>query len=135
MPIEPYFDQKEPSENVEIWRFLSLKKFEDLMGTQELYFRRADLFPQDDEEGIPPEDYLRLIMGSQRFVLEDETELNHQIGSLSQMRETYYVSHFRSIQRPELVTLRRRNPCWRRRQDVSVRQGNQARYRYTEHDD
>jgi hypothetical protein len=34
-----------------IWRFMKLVKFRDLMTTGELYFCRADLFPNDVREG------------------------------------------------------------------------------------
>jgi hypothetical protein len=104
MPIQSYFDQKEPPEDVEIWRFMSLRKFQDLMATEELYFCRADLFPQDKNEGIPPEEYLRLVMGLDQYVLEDEKELNHQMGSLAQFREMYYVNCWHLFRRetPEM---------------------------------
>jgi hypothetical protein len=36
--------------------------FEDLMANEELHFTRADGFKQDEEEGIPPEDYLRKVL-------------------------------------------------------------------------
>ena len=59
MPIESYFSQLEPPEDAEIWRFMPLHRFEDLMANEELFFCRADLFTQDENEGIPPEDYVR----------------------------------------------------------------------------
>lgn len=56
--IETYPDQLEPTnQDAAIWRFLNMRKFRDLMTTAELYFRRADLFP-DEREGLPPEEYL-----------------------------------------------------------------------------
>lgn len=56
--IETYPDQLEPeNQNAAIWRFLDMRKFRDLMTTAELYFCRADLFP-DEREGLPPEEYL-----------------------------------------------------------------------------
>jgi len=55
--IETYPDQLEPeNQDVVIWRFLNMRKFRDLMTTAELYFCRADLFP-DEREGLPPEDW------------------------------------------------------------------------------
>ena len=56
---------------------MPLERFQDLMANEELCFCRSDLFAQDDEEEIPSERYLRLVMGSQRYVLDDERELNH----------------------------------------------------------
>ncbi|MHB8655552.1 MAG: hypothetical protein ACYDA9_16910 [Terriglobia bacterium] len=83
---------------------MPLNRFQDLMSNEELYFRRSDLFPQDEEEGIPPENYLRRVMGLRPFVLEDEKELNHQIGSLAQFREMYYVNcwHLFRKETPEI---------------------------------
>ena len=46
MPIESYFSQLEPPEDTEIWRFMPLNRFEDLMANEELFFCRADLFVQ-----------------------------------------------------------------------------------------
>ncbi|MBV9769361.1 MAG: hypothetical protein JOZ32_07310 [Bryobacterales bacterium] len=68
MSLQSYFDNLEPdSPDIEIWRFLPFKFFEDLMATEELYFCRADLFKQDEREGIPPENYIRRVMGLQRM--------------------------------------------------------------------
>lgn len=93
MPLGSYFDNLEPpSEDVEIWRFMPLEFFEDLMANEEFHFCRADLFKQDVDEGIPPDDYIRRIMGLRRFILEDEIKLNHEIAELDQSREMYYVS-------------------------------------------
>jgi hypothetical protein len=58
LPVETYGGQIEPeNKDAEIWRFVNMKKFRDFMDTQELYFCRADLFPQDEAEGLPPENY------------------------------------------------------------------------------
>ena len=93
MPLQPYFDNLEPdAPDLEIWRFQPLEFFEDLMANDELHFCRADLFSQDENEGIPPEDYVRRVMGLQRYVLKDETELSHQMGTLAQDREAFYVN-------------------------------------------
>ena len=54
MPVGSYFSQVEPEPGDAIWRFMELSKFRDLMASEELYFRRADLF-DDKTEGIPPE--------------------------------------------------------------------------------
>jgi len=62
MPIIPYVNQLEPSEDAVIWRFMDLFKFRDLMASEELYFRRADLFT-DESEGLPPEQYAMRVLG------------------------------------------------------------------------
>ena len=41
-----------------IWRFVHLLKFGPLFATCELFFNRAGRFPQDEQEGIPPEEYI-----------------------------------------------------------------------------
>jgi hypothetical protein len=93
MPVESYFDNLDPDgPNVEIWRFLPFAFFEDLMANDELYFCRADLFNQDETEGIPPEVFIRRVMGLRRWVLEDERQLSHRMGILAQGREAFFVS-------------------------------------------
>jgi hypothetical protein len=93
MPITSYFDNVEPSSSdVEIWRFMPFNRFQDFMGTDELFFCRADLFPQDEEEGIPPETYIRHVMGYRRYDVDDEVKLNNDMGNLAQFREMQYVS-------------------------------------------
>src|ERR1700743_2709820 len=62
MPIKPYWSQVEPAKDVELWRFMDLRKFRDLMASEELYFRRADLYP-DQSEGLPPEAYALRVLG------------------------------------------------------------------------
>ena len=57
MPILPYTNRLEPAEEAAIWRYLDLRKFRDLMASDELYFRRADLFT-DKSEGLPPEQWV-----------------------------------------------------------------------------
>jgi hypothetical protein len=41
---------------------MDLRKFRDLMASEELYFRRADLFT-DKSEGFPPEQYAMRFSG------------------------------------------------------------------------
>lgn len=92
MPVFSYFDNLEPdSLDVEIWRFLHFEFFEDLMANEELHFTRADRFTQDDREGLPPENYIRHVMGLRRYDPKDETTLDHHIGCLAQDREWYFV--------------------------------------------
>ena len=56
-----------------------------------LYFRRADLFQNDEREGLPPEEYLP-ILRLNPLDLRDRQELNHHLGSDAQFREGFYVS-------------------------------------------
>ena len=57
MGLEIYPDQLEPQDkDVAIWRFMNMRKFRDLITTAELYFCRADLFANDEREGLPPEE-------------------------------------------------------------------------------
>jgi hypothetical protein len=62
MPVVSYYSQKEPAGEAVIWRFMDLRKFRDLMASEELYFRRADLF-EDETEGLPPEQYVQRVLG------------------------------------------------------------------------
>jgi hypothetical protein len=91
MPILPYINQLEPSEDAVIWRFMPLYKFRDLMASEELYFRRSDLF-SDKSEGLPPEQYALRVLGLDPYDISDRVALNHHLGSLAQHRESYYVS-------------------------------------------
>jgi hypothetical protein len=38
MPVKSYYSQKEPAADAVIWRFMDLRKFRDLMASEELYF-------------------------------------------------------------------------------------------------
>ena len=91
MPVLPYYSQKEPPSEAVIWRFLDLRKFRDLMANQELYFRRADLF-DDQSEGLPPEQYVRRVLGFDPYDIKDQRALNDHLGSLAQSREMYFIS-------------------------------------------
>lgn len=91
MPVLPYYSQKEPPPDAEIWRFLDLRKFRDLMANQELYFRRADLF-DDQSEGLPPEQYVRRVLRLDPYDIKDERALNDHLGFMAQSREMYFVS-------------------------------------------
>lgn len=89
--IETYPDQLEPeNQEAEIWRFLNLPKFLDLIQTSELYFCRADLFA-DEQEGLPPEEYLATF-GLHPLDINDRRELINHIGSDAQFREGFYVN-------------------------------------------
>jgi hypothetical protein len=80
MPIRPHDHKIEPPDDTEIWRFLRLEYFYDIMANEELYFRRTDLYKKaDPDEGLPTDDYLRRTLKLKRYVLDDEMELNsHQ---------------------------------------------------------
>jgi hypothetical protein len=91
MPNIPYANQLEPSQGSVIWRFMDLFKFRDLMASEELYFRRADLF-QDESEGLPPEQYAMRVLGLDPYDVRDRIKLNDHLGFLAQNRESYYIS-------------------------------------------
>jgi hypothetical protein len=59
MPLQPYCDNLgTDTQDVEILRFQPFQYFEDLMANDELHFNRADLFKQDENEGLPSEGYV-----------------------------------------------------------------------------
>lgn len=91
MPIIPYVNQLEPNEDAVIWRFMDLFKFRDLMASEELYFRRSDLFA-DESEGLPPEQYAMRVLGLDPYDIRDRVKLNDHLGFLAQNRESYYIS-------------------------------------------
>jgi hypothetical protein len=91
MPVSMFPDGLEPDDHeAVIWRFMSRGKFHDLITTSDLYFRRADLF-DDDDEGLPPEEYMPYA-GLNPLDIRDALELNHHRGSLAQDREAFYIS-------------------------------------------
>lgn len=91
MPVRPYWSQVEPAKDVELWRFLDMRKFRDLMASEELYFRRADLYP-DTSEGLPPEAYALSVLGLDSYDLNDRIKLNNHLGVIAQDREAFYIS-------------------------------------------
>ena len=97
----PYVNHVEPSEDAVIWRFMDMRKFRDLMASEELYFRRADLFT-DKSEGLPPEHYARRVLGLDPYDINDRLSLNHHLGSLAQNREAYYISCWHLFRQEEL---------------------------------
>ena len=74
-----------------IWRFMKMAKFRDLIETRELYFCRADRFPNDAREGLPPEEYLP-VLGLNPFDIHERQQLNHHLGSDAQFCEGFYIS-------------------------------------------
>src|SRR4051812_41114792 len=91
MPLAPYVNQLEAADDAVIWRYLDLRKFRDLMASEELYFRRADLFA-DASEGLPTEQYAARVLGLNPYDIKDREDLNNHLGSLAQHRESYYIS-------------------------------------------
>src|SRR4051812_25686533 len=62
------------------------------MANEELYFRRADRFSQDPNEGIPQDDWLRMVLNLRRFVQDEEVEFNNHKGNLAQFRQSSFIS-------------------------------------------
>lgn len=91
VPVESFPDGLEPTDpEAAIWRFMDWEKFADLLSTSEIYFRRADLF-DDDNEGLPPDEYLPYA-NLNPLDIHDALQLNHFRGSLAQDREAFFVS-------------------------------------------
>jgi hypothetical protein len=90
MAVELFTDGIEPEPATGIWRFLHLWKFKDLVANARLYFRRADLLP-DESEGLPPEEY-RHILGLDPLDILQRRDLDHTIGSLAQFREAFFIN-------------------------------------------
>src|ERR1700733_7678392 len=101
MPVEPNATLLEASDDAVIWRFMDLRKFRDLMASEELYFRRADLF-SDSSEGLPPDQYALRVFGLDPYDIKDRASLNHHIGSLAQHRECYYISCWHLFRQEQL---------------------------------
>jgi len=92
LTVETYPDQLEPqNQDAPIWRFMEMWKFRDLMTTGELYFRRADLFANDKNEGLPPGEYLRTLALNPLDV-RDRQVMDDHTGSVAQFRESFYIS-------------------------------------------
>ena len=93
MPIIAHDKKIEPPEDAEIWRFLKLEFFRDLMANEELYFRRTDLYKTDDpNEGLPRDRYLRRALNLEPYELDDELQVNHHQASNRLHSECYYLS-------------------------------------------
>jgi len=72
---------------------MKMKFFCDLMANEELYFRRTDLYKNDDpSEGLPTDAYLRRMLNLEPYALRDELELNHHQASNRLHSECYYLS-------------------------------------------
>jgi hypothetical protein len=91
MTVEACVDQLEPqNQDAVIWRFMNMKKFENLITTAELYFCRADLFA-DQSEGLPPEGYYPFPHLNPLDVL-DRRQIDDSLGNLAQFREAFYIN-------------------------------------------
>ena len=92
MPIRSHDKKIEPPDNTEVWRFLKMPFFRDLMANEELYFRRMDKYKGDDpDEGLPTDTYLRRMLNLQPYVLEDELTLNHYQAENRLYSESQYL--------------------------------------------
>ena len=91
MPITPHHACIEPPGETVICRFIDLCKFRDLFASEELYFRRTDLF-KDPWEALPSDEYARAALGLKRCVLNDEIKLNNDQAFNRQYSENYYIS-------------------------------------------
>jgi len=93
MPIVPHVNREEPEGGAEIWRFMNIQKFRDLMASEELYFQRLDWFKRIDvNEGLPSDDYVRSVRALIRCDLNDELELNNDQASNRQFSESYFIT-------------------------------------------
>jgi hypothetical protein len=87
MPLEPYFESVEPeTEDAPIWRFMRYERFCIMMETQRLYFCRSDLF-DDDQEGLPPMDYIREVCS----LLGPGHDADYTLQTLKEDRKGYFV--------------------------------------------
>lgn len=112
MPLESYPNQLEPEcKDAVIWRFLDMDKFHDLIASEELYFRRADLLKNNDpQEGLPPDDYIRRSRGLQRYVLNDELTLNNTQAVNRQFSQMHYLNCWNLFQGEKLEMWREYAP-------------------------
>jgi hypothetical protein len=91
MPVTGFVDDPEPADaRSPIWRYIEFWKLQDLVQTGRLYFRRSDKL-SDEQEGLPPDEYLR-VLNLNGLELGDIRERNHNIGFLSQVRQSLYVN-------------------------------------------
>lgn len=91
MPVSTFADNPEPKDpKASIWRYIEFWKLQDLLQSRELYLRRSDKL-NDEHEGLPPSEYER-ILKLNNFDLKDLRERDHNIGSLAQFRQSFYVN-------------------------------------------
>lgn len=91
MPVETFVDELEPKDpRSTIWRYIEFWKLQDLIQTGQLYLRRSDKL-KDEHEGLPPSEYER-VLNLSMLDLNDIRQRNHDIGSLAQFRQSFYVN-------------------------------------------
>lgn len=91
MPVATFVDDPEPLDQASsIWRYVEFWKLRDLVETRQLYLRRADKL-EDEHEGLPPSEYER-VLNLSRFHINDIQKRDHDIGSLAQFRQSFYVN-------------------------------------------
>lgn len=91
MPLLPYANRLEPVEDAAIWRYLDLRKFRDLIASEELYFRRADLFT-DKSEGLPPEQYAMRVLGLDPYDIHVMTSISVWSGVVTRTPSIVWTS-------------------------------------------
>ena len=93
MPVVSHYACIEPPGDTVICHFMKLWKFQDLFGNDELYFRRTDLFKNEDpHEALPSDDFVRKSLGLRKYVLEDEQQLANDQAFNRQHSEGYFLS-------------------------------------------
>ena len=91
MPVATFVDDPEPTDpRASIWRYIEFWKLKDLVRTRQLYFRRADKL-EDEHEGLPPIEYEH-VLNLSRFEINEIRKRDHDIGSLAQFRQWFYVN-------------------------------------------
>jgi hypothetical protein len=105
MPLEHYpqagFELLD--DRVPIWRFMKMSTFTRFVEPSSLYFRRADLF-DDENEGLPLEEYVREVAANMGpgTTFEDTWE------NLKQDRQASFVSCWTLDESLHMKSLRRR---------------------------
>jgi hypothetical protein len=72
-PLEFFTHAPQPAPDTPVWRLRPLKYFRDIVQKREFHFARADQVPQDDEEGIPPDEYIAAVRAVREVVAEFST--------------------------------------------------------------
>ena len=93
MPITPHPYVESPPHDTVMCRFMDFPKFRDLFANEELYFRRVDLFKEDDPwEALPSDEYIRAKLGLRKYDPTDELTLINQQAFLRQNSEGYFIT-------------------------------------------
>jgi len=93
MTIQSHYACEEPPNDTVICRFMQMDKFRDLFASEELYFRRTDLFKNDDpREGLPSDEYIRASRDLREGIVEDELKLISSQAFLRQISEASYLN-------------------------------------------